>query len=271
MKGRHFLIALLTFVLLATALVFGCVYGDGRNQNSESDDTTSDDSSDDTTDDTGDDTSDDTGDDTGDDTADDTGDDTAVGLDDNFDSDTVGSPPPAPWSVSTTGAGTVLIYESKAGSGRWVEFTEAGTGDAAGLQYASDQPFTGVVTWQFDAAFSAGTYDFWSLISSQSDCSDAKQLVWWENYGGGGPLYAMNDAVIEQCQILYPETWYTIKVVADFSDAQTFSVFVDDVATTCASYPVPVSSFSCFHVGPADDSPADIGFDNVHLHETASR
>ncbi len=168
MKPDSAILFLLCLLFLLPCVVT-CGGDDDDDDSSDDDDAMDDDDAvddddaagdDDTTDDDDDSTDDDTTDDdtTDDDTTDDdTVDDDDDTIADDFEDDTIGSPPGAPWVVEATGTATATIVSMKAAAGNVLEIS---SDDPSSIEVSwdndADFATSGSVTATFDAFLGAG-------------------------------------------------------------------------------------------------------------------
>ncbi|HPQ67892.1 MAG TPA: hypothetical protein PKW95_02110 [bacterium] len=234
-------IMILLFLLLLLPCVVTCGGDDDDDDSSDDDDATDDDDTmddddtdddDDDTDDDDDDTDDDDDDDTiDDDTDDDDDDDDTVDDDtvdddddtiaDDFEDDTIGSPPGAPWVVDATGTATATIVSTKTAAGNVLEIS---SDDPSSIEVSwdnnTDFATSGSVTATFDAFLGSGD-QLGFYLGDSSDKGQAFAL-----FGSESVLGVDSNYTFHVCADYLYDTWYQIVIEADL-DTQTYSVSVD--------------------------------------------
>jgi hypothetical protein len=163
---------------------------------------------------------------------------------DNFATDAVGQPPPAPWQTFVKGGGSVTVEVVPENGGTsnaaWVDATYPGA--EAVLAYVDPRPMMRYVSASADL-FATDADDPWEFYlgfarpsAAASPAVDpiapAAEVVYQS-----GALYASTrDGQVKCAEMDRPETWINVGIVAN-NTLKQFDVIVDDAGTDCKDVP----------------------------------
>ena len=151
----------------------------------------------------------------------------------SFNSYTVGSPPPSPWTFTSAGTATANIEEAALDTptNRLVHFVANGPDDV-GIERSFGSNLTGVVGLNARYSQTVSSSDIYFELQSNTDASEV--MVEWIGSTLRANLPLDEGGGTQDCVTgLDYATWYQVTIIADVA-AKTFDVYVEGNLTSCA-------------------------------------
>ncbi|MDF2647639.1 MAG: hypothetical protein K0Q73_3444 [Paenibacillus sp.] len=143
---------------------------------------------------------------------------------DNFNSQTAGTQPTG-WTITNASGTSALIDATPSSTNKSVKLVDSNLSGQTKMQKSFPaQSDLVVAAWKFMEPASASNYPYFRLLNGTTIAISL-------NTGNGKLNYVSSTGVIQPVMSLSPNTWYTVKIVADLRK-NTFDIYVNGVLKT---------------------------------------